>query len=118
MALSVSPKDAYEAGQWLFFSLHMMELLYGCVGNGQAPGHCATLAYNEALKPHQNFAMRAIAGGVLRLVPNSSEGLRERAGMETDAAAFNAMMTRWSAAVSKPRRVLEAFYAQWPEHKG
>lgn len=118
ISLSVSPKDAYEAGQWLFFSLHMMELLYGCVGNGRAPGHCAAMAYDAALKPHQNFAMRALAGGVLRLVPNSPEGLRERAGLVTDAAAFNTMMTRWSVAVSKPRRALEAFYAQWPAHKG
>lgn len=118
-ALRVPPTDVYEAGRWLFFALHMMELLYGCVGEGGAPGHCASVAYDQALKPHQNFAMRTLAAGVLRLVPNSAEGLRERTGLVgSDAQAFNGMMARWSLAVAKPRRALEAFFAQWPPHKG
>ena len=53
---------------------------------------------------------------MLRLVPNSPEALRERTGVP--AAGFVDMMRRWSAAVQKPRLELEAFYAQWPEHKG
>jgi len=108
------PMEGFEAGRWLGFGLHFMELCYECLGKGKSPGVCASHAYESALKPHQNVAMRAIARSFLRIVPMSQAHILQASGL--DESSFTSMMTRWATAVHRHRRTIEDFYSYWPPH--